>query len=154
MTFIFPQFKKSKLFYFSELRDFNIFFHLQGELDMRSFGQWPLVGLDKQTRYKIQDTLFSKSVVDFTKSCKSKISRKCEFQPIKSLEITLTITLTINLRLTTFCEIDPRAPGGHDTTFIISTYTINKVKYNNYFITINHVCHGLEQREVIQTRWS
>ena len=24
-----------------------------------------------------------------------------------------------------------RAPGGHDTTFIISTYTINKVKYNN-----------------------
>ena len=47
-------------------------------------------------------------VVDFTKSCKSKISRKCEFQPIKSLEITLTITLKINLRLTTFCEIDPR----------------------------------------------
>jgi hypothetical protein len=47
------------------------------------------------------------SVVDFTKSCKSKISRKCEFQPIKSLEITLTITLTINLRLKTFCEIDP-----------------------------------------------
>jgi hypothetical protein len=46
-------------------------------------------------------------VVDFTKSCKSKISRKCEFQPIKSLEITLTITLTINLRLATFCEIDP-----------------------------------------------
>ena len=47
------------------------------------------------------------SVVDFTKSCKSTISRKCEFQPIKSLEITLTIILTINLRLTTFCEIDP-----------------------------------------------
>ena len=41
--------------------------------------------------------------VDFTKSCKSKISRKYEFQPIKSLEI----TLTINLRLTIFCEIDP-----------------------------------------------
>jgi hypothetical protein len=39
-----------------------------------------------------------------------------------------------------------RAPGEHDTTFIISTYTINKVKYNNYFITINHVCHRLEQR--------
>ena len=38
-----------------------------------------------------------------------------------------------------------RAPGGHDTTFIISTYTINKVQYNNYFITINHVCHRLEQ---------
>ena len=50
----------------------------------------------------------SRSVVDFTKSRKSKISRKCEFQPIKSLEITLMITLTINLRLTTFCEIDPR----------------------------------------------
>ena len=44
-------------------------------------------------------------VVDFTKCCKSKISRKCEFQSIKSLEI----TLTINLRLTTFCEIDPRS---------------------------------------------
>ena len=41
--------------------------------------------------------------IDFTKSRKSKISHKCEFQPIKSLEI----TLTINLRLTTFCEIDP-----------------------------------------------
>ena len=39
-----------------------------------------------------------------------------------------------------------RAPGGHDTTFIISTYTINKVKYNN-------VCHRLEQREVIQARY-
>ena len=49
-------------------------------------------------------------VVDFTKSCKSKISRKREFQPIKSLEITLTITLAINLRLTTFCEIDPHTP--------------------------------------------
>ena len=36
-------------------------------------------------------------------SRKSKISLKCEFQPIKSLEI----TLTINLRLTIFCEIDP-----------------------------------------------
>ena len=46
-------------------------------------------------------------VGDFTKNCKSKISRKCEFLPIKSLEITLTMTLTINLRLTTFCEIDP-----------------------------------------------
>ena len=50
-------------------------------------------------------------VVDFTKSCKSKISRKREFQPIKSLEITLTITLTINLRPTTFCEIDPWSAG-------------------------------------------
>ena len=26
-----------------------------------------------------------------------------------------------------------RAPGGHDTTFIISIYTINIVKYNNYY---------------------
>ena len=82
-------------------------------------------------------------MVDFTKSCKSKISRKCEFQPIKCLEITLTITLTINLRLTitltinlrltitltinlrltitltinlrltTFCEIDPLALTHH-----------------------------------------
>jgi len=32
-----------------------------------------------------------------------------------------------------------RASGGHDATFIISTYTINKVKYNNYFITINNM---------------
>ena len=55
----------------------------------------------------------TKPLVDFTKSCKSKISRKCEFQPIKSLEITLTITLTINLRLTTFCEIDPRTISRH-----------------------------------------
>ena len=39
-----------------------------------------------------------------------------------------------------------RAPGGHDTTFIISTYTINKVEYNNYFITFNHVCHRLEHK--------
>jgi hypothetical protein len=39
-----------------------------------------------------------------------KISRKCEFQPIKSLEITRTTTLTINLRFTTFCEIDPWTP--------------------------------------------
>ena len=26
----------------------------------------------------------------------------------------------------------------YDTTFIISTYTINKVKYNNYFIIDKH----------------
>jgi hypothetical protein len=31
---------------------------------------------------------------------------------------------------------------------------VNKVKYNNYFITINHVCHRFEQREVIQARLS
>jgi hypothetical protein len=30
-------------------------------------------------------------------------------------------------------------PNQGDTTFMISTYTINKVKYNNYFITINYV---------------
>ena len=47
-----------------------------------------------------------------------------------------------------------RALGGHDTTFMISIYTMNKVKYNNYFITINHVCHRLKQREVIQARLS
>jgi hypothetical protein len=45
-----------------------------------------------------------------------------------------------------------KAPGGHDTTFINSTYTINKVKYNNYFITINHVCHRLKQREDVSFR--
>ena len=45
----------------------------------------------------------------FHKNCKSKISRKCDFQPIKSLEI----TLTINLRLTIICEIDPRVDGQH-----------------------------------------
>ena len=43
----------------------------------------------------------------------------------------------IKLHDTLFFQI--RAPGGHDTTFIISTYTINQVKYNNYFITNNHV---------------
>ena len=44
-----------------------------------------------------------------------------------------------------------RAPGGHDPTFIISTYTIKKkVKYNNYFITINHVCHS--STSLIDTR--
>ena len=46
--------------------------------------------------------------VDFTKSRKSKISRKCEFQPIKSLKITLMITLTINLRL--FVKSTPGFP--------------------------------------------
>ena len=53
---------------------------------------------------QISNSVFGlkRPVVDFTKS------RKCEFQPIKSLEIKLTITLTINLRLKTFCEIDPR----------------------------------------------
>ena len=33
-----------------------------------------------------------------------------------------------------------RAPGGHDTTFIISTYTINKVKYN-INILVYHIKH-------------
>ena len=79
--------------------------------------------LSEQFQYQI-------SVVDFTKSCKSKISRKCEFQPIKSLEITLTITLTINLRLTTFCVIDLRTvergkidtPNTHIPDRILSTF--------------------------------
>ena len=53
---------------------------------------------------------------------------------------------------TRYFIVQIRDPGGHDTTFIISTYTINKEKYNNYFITINHVCHRLEQREVIKAR--
>jgi len=43
--------------------------------------------------WSLQNTI-SIPVVDFTKSCKSKISRKCEFQPIKSLEITLTMKST------------------------------------------------------------
>jgi hypothetical protein len=62
------------------------------------------------------------------------------------------LVIAYKIQDTLFSNI--RAPGGHDTTFIISTYTINKVKYNNYFITINHVCHRLKQREVIQARWS
>ena len=66
------------------------------------------------------------SVVDFTKSRKSKISRKCEFQPIKGLEITLTITLTINLRLTTFCEIDP------SRLWERRCYSLVKYLYDNY----------------------
>jgi hypothetical protein len=50
MTLIFPQFKKSKLFYFSELRDFNIFFHLQGGVGNDRWLAW----ISKQdTRYKI-----------------------------------------------------------------------------------------------------
>jgi hypothetical protein len=61
--------------------------------------------------------------------------------------------------MTSFCIQDKIqdtlfSKSGHDATFIISTYTINKVKYKNYFITINHVCHTLEQREVIQARLS
>jgi hypothetical protein len=40
--------------------------------------------------------------VDFTKSCKSKINRKCDFQAFDWLKF----TLTTDLRLTTFCEID------------------------------------------------
>ena len=35
-----------------------------------------------------------------------------------------------------------RAPGRHDTTFIISTYTINKVKYNDYCIKIHQPFKG------------
>ena len=59
----------------------------------------------------------------------------------------------VNIQDTRYFIVQIRAPGGHDTTFVISTYTINKIKYNNYFITINHVCHRLEQREVIQARF-
>ena len=48
------------------------------------------------------------SGVDFTKSCKSKINRKCyrkcDFQAFDWLKF----TLTTDLRLTTFCEIDHR----------------------------------------------
>ena len=47
------------------------------------------------------------SGVDFTKSRKSKINRKCyrkcDFQAFDWLKF----TLTTDLRLTTFCEIDP-----------------------------------------------
>ena len=42
------------------------------------------------------------SGVDFTKSRKSKINRKCDFQAFDWLKF----TLTTDLRLTTFCEID------------------------------------------------
>ena len=65
-----------------------------------------------------------------------------------------SVVKTYKIQDTRYFIFQIRTPGGHDTTFIISTYTINKVKYNNYFITINHVCHRLEQREVIQTRLS
>ena len=41
----------------------------------------------------------------------------------------------VNIQDTRYFIFQIRAPGGHDT-FIISTYTINKVKYNNYFITM------------------
>ena len=48
------------------------------------------------------------SRVDFTKSRKSKINRKCyrkcDFQAFDWLKF----TLTTDLRLTTFCEIDPK----------------------------------------------
>ena len=49
-----------------------------------------------------------RSGVDFTKSRKSKINRKCyrkcDFQAFDWLKF----TLTTDLRLTTFCEIDHR----------------------------------------------
>ena len=48
------------------------------------------------------------SGIDFTKSRKSKINRKCyrkcDFQAFDWLKL----TLTTDLRLTTFCEIDHR----------------------------------------------
>jgi hypothetical protein len=50
--------------------------------------------------------------VDFTKSRKSKINRKCyrkcDFQAFDWLKF----TLTTDLRLTTFCEIDHRIGTG------------------------------------------
>ena len=64
------------------------------------------------------------------------------------------VKISLTIQDTRYFIFQIRAPGGHDTTFMISTYTINKVKYNNYLITINHVCHRLEQREVIQARLS
>ena len=63
------------------------------------------------------------------------ISRKCEFQLIKSLEITLTITLTINLRLTIFCEIDPWHITLHDT--ICACYTTFVKNYPLLMSTMN-----------------
>ena len=51
--------------------------------------------------YQVKIFLLQIAGVDFTKCRNSKISHTCKFQPIKSLEI----TLMINLRLTTFCEI-------------------------------------------------
>ena len=41
-------------------------------------------------------------VVDFTKSRKSKINCKCDFQAFDWLKL----TLTTDLKLTTFCEIE------------------------------------------------
>jgi hypothetical protein len=68
--------------------------------------------------------------------------------------IILCIRVVSKIQDTRYFIFQIRAPGGHDTTFIISTYTINKVKYSNYCITINRGCHRLEQREVIQARLS
>ena len=81
----------------------------------------------------IISTLYSSSKrerlgFDFTKSRKSKISRKCEFQSIKSLEITLTITLTINLRLMTFCEIDPWCLTSLNNSSDISWWSVSLVE--------------------------
>jgi hypothetical protein len=73
-------------------------------------------------------------VVDFTKSCKSKISRKCEFQPIKSFEI----TLTINLRLTTFCEIDPRNRKSEKDRQCNGQMKMDKMT-NNYLQWLKHI---------------
>ena len=49
-------------------------------------------------------TTLHESGIDFTKSRKSKINRKCDFQAFDWLKF----TLTTDLRLTTFCEIDHR----------------------------------------------
>jgi hypothetical protein len=66
----------------------------------------------------------------------------CSTRPMTSF----CIFIAYKMQDTRYFIFHIRAPGGHDTTFIISTYKINKVKYNNYFITINHVCHRLKRR--------
>jgi hypothetical protein len=83
------------------------------------------------------------------------IANYCYPRKWPSSEIRSRVRKDSRIQDTRYFIFQIRATGGHDTTFIISTYTINKVKYNNYFITINHVClHRLKQREVIQARLS
>ena len=48
--------------------------------------------------------------IDFTKSRKSKINRKCYRKCDFQAFVWLKFTLTTDLRLTTFCEIDHRFP--------------------------------------------
>jgi hypothetical protein len=73
-----------------------------------------------------------KSGVDFTKSRKSEINRKCyrkcDFQAFDWLKF----TLTTDLRLTTFCEIDHRWFVSLDWFYlvIIKIYKFYKIKIN------------------------